>query len=175
MARHILFGLLTAALLSSAAVILVYPAPAGAQQPQDPQMFEMRMSARIDSVQMRIKVLENELTGGESRDRGASDFDSGGGLLGQLDALDEQCRELERELDSMSRSNIGFPSQVYQQQRQIEYYIWGLERQVQQIRKSVNAEDEPAESSVEPQPEIDTEEDGISDEDWAAEWAKGDR
>lgn len=175
MARHLLFGVLTAALLSGATAVLVYPAPAAAQQPQDPQMFEMRMSARIDSVQMRIKMLENELTGGEPRDRGTSDFDAGGGLLGQLDELDKQCRELERELDSMSRSNIGFPSQVSQQQRQVEYYIWSIERQLQQIRQWMNAEDEPAESSVEPKPEIDTEEDGISDEDWAAEWAKGDR
>lgn len=175
MGRHFLFGLLTTAWLWGAFSLLVYPAPAAAQQPQDPQMFEMRMSARIDSVQMRIKVLENELTGGEPRDRGSSEFDSGGGLLGQLDELDKQCRELERELDSMSRSNIGFPSQVYEQQRQVEYYIWGLERQIQQIRRWMNAENDPAESSVEPKPEIDTEEEGISDEDWAAEWAKGDR
>ena len=138
-------------------------------------MFSMRMSSRIDAVRMRIKSFENELTGGESRDRGASEFDTGGGLLGQLDALDEQCRELKREVDAMRTSSMGLPGQLYEQQRQVEYYVWALERELQQIRRWARAEEVEPESSVEPKPEIDTEEDGISDEDWAAEWAKGDR
>ena len=172
MARHLLLGLMTSALVWGAAVILVYPAPAGAQQPQDPQMFSMRMSSRIDAVQMRIKTLERELNGGES---GSSEFDTGGGLLGQLDALDEQCRELEREVNAMRMSSTGLPGMLYEQQRQIEYYVWTMERQLQQIRRWMRDEEVEPESSVEPQPDIDTEEDGISDEDWAAEWAKGDR
>ena len=174
MGRQFLTGLLVTALLVGAASFLAYPPTATAQQPQDPQMFKMRMGSRIDSIQMRIKALEKEITGGEPRDRSTSEFDTGGGLLGQLDEIDKQCRDLERELDSMSTRSMGFPSQVYEQQRQIEYYILNLDRQVQQVRRWMHPEEDKAESSVEPKPEIDTNEDGISDEDWAAEWAKGD-
>lgn len=138
-------------------------------------MFRVRMSSRIDMVQMRIKSLENELTGEGSGERGSSDFEAGGGMLRQLEDLDKQCRDLERQIDSLTSRSMGFPSQVYEQQRQIEYYVWTLDRQVQQIRQWLHPADDKTESSVEPPPEIDTEEDGISDEDWAAEWAKGDR
>ena len=96
-------------------------------------------------------------------------------MLGQLEQLDEECRELERAIDSLGMRSSGPPGLVYDQQRQIEYYVWGIERRVQQIRRWMRAEEDEPESSVEPQPEIDTEEDGISDEDWAADWAKGDR
>ena len=171
MSRYVVSSLLAMALLSGAVLFLAFPPTAGAQQPQDPQMFRMRMGSRIDGIQMRIKALEKEFTGGES---GEGEFEAGGGLLGQLDDLDKQCRDLEREIDSMSSRSMGFPGQVYDQQRQIEQYVWALERQVQQIRRWMHPEEHETESSVEPQPEIDTEEDGISDEDWAAEWATGD-
>lgn len=174
MDRPIFFGLLVTALLLGTGALTVYPLTAAAQQPQDPQLFGMRMSARIDAVQMRIKALENELTGGETRERGSSDYEAGGGLLGQLEDLDQQCRELERELDSMGLRSMGFPSRIYEQQREVEYYVWALERQLQQIRRWMHPAEDETESSVEERSEIDTEEDGISDEDWAADWATSD-
>ncbi len=70
---------------------------------------------------------------------------------------------------------MGTPGLIYDQQRQIEYHVWGLESQVQQIGRWMRPAEDEVNSSVEPPPEIDTQEDGISDDDWAAEWARGDR
>ena len=161
------------ALLLGSVPFFAYPQSAGAQQPQDPHMFGTRMSARIDRVQARIKNLQNELTSGEQGDGGSSEFEAGGGVLGELEALEEQCRKLQRELDSGTLRGGGPPSVIYDRQRQIEYYVWGMERQLQEIRRWMRPQDDETESSVEPRPEVDTEEDGISDEDWAADWAKG--
>jgi TolA-binding protein len=173
MSRNFVCALTVLALLLGAAALLVYPLNAGAQQPQDPHLFEQRMSARIDAVQMRIRNLEKELAGETPRQGRTSEYDGDSGLLRQLEELDKRCRELEREIDSIGMKSVGPPVHIYEQQRQLEYYVRGLERQVQQIRRWMQAVDDDADRSVEPHPTPDTEEDGISDEDWAADWAKG--
>ena len=172
MGRHFLFNLVAMTLLLGAGACTIYPLTAAAQE--DPQSFNRRMSARIDAVQMRIKNLEKQLTSETAAEGRPSQYDPDSGLLRQLEDLDEQCRELEREIGSLGMRSIGPPGAIYEQQREVEYYVWGLESRVQQIRRWMrSAEDEP-DSSVEPRPEPDTEEDGISDDDWAAEWAEGD-
>ena len=174
MRRHFLFNLVAVTLLLGAGATAIYPLTAAAQQPQDPQSFSRRMSGRTDAVQMRIKNLEKQLTNGTAEDGRPSQYDPDSGLLRQLEELDEQCRELEREMGSLGMRSVGPPGHIYEQQREIEYYVWGLESRVQQIRRWMNSADDEPDSSVEPRPEPDTEEDGISDEDWAADWAKGD-
>ena len=175
MRRKFLHGLIAAVLLVGAGTTTIYPLTAAAQQPQDPQMFNRRMSARIDSVQMRIKNFEKELRGETGAEGRPSPYDPDSGMLRRLEDLDEECRKLEREIGSLGMRSMGLPNQVYDQQREIEYYVWSLEQQLQQIRRWIRAEDEESVSPVEEKPGPDTEEDGVSDEDWAADWAKGDR
>lgn len=172
MRRHFLFGLVAMALFLGAAAFTIYPVTAAAQE--DPQSFNRRMGARIDAVQMRIKNLEKQLTSGTAEEGRPSKYDPDSGLLRQLEELDEQCRKLEREIGSLGMRSVGPPGHIYEQQREVEYYVWGLESRVQQIRRWMNSADDEPDSSVEPRPQPDTEEDGVSDEDWAADWAKGD-
>jgi len=170
MSRLFLCGLAAKILLLGAGVFTVYPLTAAAQQPQDPHVFGQRMSTRIDVVQMQISKLEKDLAGEAPRDGRPSQYDADSGLLRRLEELDEQCRELEREL---TRASLGPPNVIYQQQMEINYYVTVLERQVRDIRRSLRnkaAEDaQPGQAD----PEQEQEQDGMSDEEWAEEWAKG--
>ena len=74
----------------------------------------------------------------------------------------------------MRMTSVGSPYDIYEQQRRMEYSVYVLEQQVQDLRRWIRPadEDEDAPANDEPlQPE--DPEDGISDEDWAADWATG--
>lgn len=168
--------LLTAALILGTGAISTYPTAVSAQAPQDTLVFNRRMESRIDAVQMRIGRLQKDLDGGEVQEEQprSGGHDTNAGVRNRLDALDEQCRELARELRRMS-TNVGTPYDIYQRQRRMEYSVYALERQVQDLRRWIqpDEDDEDAPANDGPaQPE--EPEDGISDEDWAADWAKGD-
>lgn len=153
-----------------------YPLSAEAQQPEPEQAFSMRMSSRVDSIQSQIKRLQRDLDGeGSSEDRPRGNYDTNSGVRNQLKALDEQCRDLERELRGLGMTPRN-AYEEYQRQRSIEYYVTGLEQQLRDIRRWMQQGDEEdsADESPEPKPGSDTVEDGITDEDWAEEWAKGD-
>ena len=171
---------LTPSLLPCAAIILsmlalaVYPPGAAAQSPRSEQIFIQRMASRVDSMQFQIRRLQKELDGGadvEGRPR-SGDTGSVSGLRRQLDAMDEQCRQLERRLRGMGISSSGSPHEVYEQQRQIEYNVYTLERQLVDIRRWIKPPEEE-EKPVETEAEPDEPEDGMTDEEWAEQWATG--
>ncbi len=165
----------TVALVTGLLALAAHADYAMAQQPQSQQIFSQRMGSRIDTVQAQIKGLQKELSGEASgKDgRGPSAYDSNSGIHQQLKAMDDQCRDLERELRSMGSGSFDSGYDVYRKQQSIEYYVTAMERQVRQLRKWVQQPDD-AEGGRAGQPEeTPMEEDGVSDEDWAEEWAKG--
>lgn len=169
--------LVAIALIMGTGVISTYPGAVSAQTPQNEQMFNRRMESRVEAVQMRIRRMRNDLDDGEM-DEGqprSGGYDTNAGVRNRLDALDEQCRELERELRRMGITNVGTPYDIYEQQRRMEYNVYVLERQVQDLRRWIRpaeGDEEPTAGDEPAQPE--EPEDGVSEEDWAAEWAKGD-
>lgn len=170
MHRCLLTAALTTVFLLGHVTLSIYPETAIAQQPESEVMFKRRISSRIDAVQSQVKMLERKLRG-EDDEGGSGEYTAMTGIGQQLKTVDEQCRALERDLMRMS---VGTSYDVYQRQRQLEYYVMGLENQVREIRKYLN---EPAGEDAPPAqatPEPDAEEDGVSDEDWAADWATGD-
>jgi hypothetical protein len=153
-----------------------YPTAVSAQAPQNEQLFNRRMESRIDAVQLRIRRLRQDLDEGAAQDDRPRSGGSGtnAGLHNSLDALEKQCEELERELRRMGMSSIGTPYDIYEQQRRMEYNVYVLERRAQDMRRWIRPardDDEDPVNDVPAQPE--EPDDGISDEDWAEEWAKG--
>ena len=168
--------LLAIALIVGAGVISTYPGAVSAQAPQDTLMFQRRMESRIDAVQMRIGRLQKDLDGGEVQEgqprSGGSDTNMG--VRNRLDALDQQCRELERELRRIG-SNVGTPYDIYQRQRHMEYSVYALERQVQDLRRWIHPDEDEEDAPANDGPAQPEEpDDGVTEEDWAADWAKGD-
>ena len=167
---------LIAALVIGAVAAASYPSGVSAQAPQNEQVFNRRMESRVEAVQMRIRNLRQDLDGGEAQeDRPRSGgHDTNAGVRTRLDALDKQCQELEREIRRMGITNVGTPYDIYEQQRRMEYNVYVLERQVQDLRRWIRPQDEDDEapaSDLTPQP--DEPDDGVSEENWAEEWAKG--
>jgi len=151
------------------------PMDAAAQQPEPQQQFDMRMSNRIDGVQSQVKRLQQELDGEGSEDGAPTgEYDSNSGLRRQLEALDEQCLDLERQLRSSSMPLSSYDE--YQRQRTIEYNVQGMEQQLRKLRNWMHkSDDEVEETSSESPPTPDTVEDDISDAEWAEEWARDGR
>lgn len=165
-------------LFSAGLVGVAWPVEAVAQQPEPEQAFTMRMSSRVDSIQSQIRRLERELDGdGSTEGEPRGNYDTMSGIRQRLKALDEQCRDVERELRGLSMSRSAY--EEYQRQQNIDYYVMGLEQQLREIRNWMRQgeEEDNAEPSPQPQPKPgpDTVEDGITDEDWAEEWATGGR
>jgi TolA-binding protein len=166
-----------AALIVGAAALMSYPSGVSAQAPQNEQVFNRRMESRVEALQMRIRNLRNDLDDGEAQeDRPRSGgYDTNTGVRNRLDALDEQCRELEREIRRMGISSVGTSYDIYEQQRRVEYNVYVLERQLQDLRRWIRPADDDEEAPANDMPAPpDEPDDGISDEDWAEEWARGD-
>jgi TolA-binding protein len=166
---------LAAALLLGIVTMVAYPGVASAQAPQNEQMFNRRMESRVEAVQMRIRRLREDLDGGEVQEERprSGGYDTNAGIRNRLDALDEQCRELEREIRRMGITNVGTPYDIYEQQQRVEYNVYVLERQVQDLRRWIRPAGEDEEAPADNGPEQPVEpEDGTSDDDWASEWAK---
>jgi hypothetical protein len=169
--------LLAIALIVGAGVISTYPGAVSAQAPQNEQMFNRRMESRVEAVQMRIRRLQKDLDDGdiEEKQPRSGGYDTNAGVRNRLDALDEQCRELERELRRMGITNVGTPYDIYEQQRRMEYNVYVLERQVQDLRRWIHPDEDEEDAPANDGPAQPEEpDDGVTEEDWAADWAKGD-
>ena len=165
-----------AALVIGAIAAASYPSGVSAQAPQNPQIFNRRMESRVEAVQMRIRNLRQGLDGGEAQDDRprSGGYDTNAGVRNRLEALDKQCEELEREIRRMGITNVGTPYDIYEQQRRMEYNVYVLERQVQDLRRWIRPQDDDDEApATDAPPQPDEPDDGVSEEDWAEEWAKG--
>ena len=176
MFRHTPRSAVTVVLMTGLLALAMHADYAMAQQPQSQHIFYQRMGSRIDTVQAQIKGLQKELSSDASgKDgRGPSAYDSNSGIYQQLKAMDDQCRDLERELRSLGSGSFDSGYDIYRRQQSIEYYVTAMERQVRQMRKWVRQPDDAEGGRAGDREETPMEEeDGVSDEDWAEEWAKG--
>lgn len=154
------------------------PVEVGAQTPESEFTFTRRMTARIERIQMEIRSIQRQYFPEDTRKArtGSRPRRSGsyGGVWTQLEALAEQCKQQEREVRNIGRSTFGTPYDIYRAQQYAEYNIRGLDNQLSYIKKYLREMDKEEQDAAADHAEQQApEEQELSDEDWAEEWAKG--
>jgi len=158
---------------------LLAPVVVQAQRAESEQMFNRRMDSRLDRVIMDCRRIRRDFEPtDEDGKRQRSRYDPDSGLLKQLETIEKAAREQRRELDMSTGPTPRTDYDLYMYQQQVQYNVRNLEEHVHYIRdmvRDMEAREEKQNAPVEEQSPDERDEDGVSDEDWAEEWARGDR
>ena len=162
----------------SGLLLLTIAFAASAQMSETSYEFERRMESRIRSVEGNIKRLRKQV---ESEDESKDDRGSGsanmgefGGVLYELEQMEDSLDTLERELQMMPSMMSPNDYETRRRRAQFEYYLDGMERRLRDIRTEMRwSSEEDARIDREQAEKAALEAEIEADRDWAEDWAGG--